>query len=77
MTNGNNKPQAILMIAYTNYEIDPRVIREAQAAANAGFEVDFLALRRPGEPPLENLRGVTVYHLAQSRYRGAATSSIY
>src|SRR6478672_11034809 len=58
------------MIAYTNYEIDPRVIREAQAAANAGFEVDFLALRRPGEPPLENLRGVTVYHLAQSRYRG-------
>ena len=70
MTNGNNKPQAVLMIAYTNYEIDPRVIREAQAAADAGFEVDFLALRRTGDPPVEDLRGVRVFHLAQSRYRG-------
>lgn len=58
------------MIAYTNYEIDPRVIREAQAAANAGFEVDFLALSRAGDPPVEIQRGVRVFHLAQSRYRG-------
>jgi glycosyltransferase involved in cell wall biosynthesis len=70
VTNGNNKSQAILMIAYTNYEVDPRVIREAQAAADAGFAVDFLALRRAGDPPVENLRGVRVFHLAQSRYRG-------
>jgi glycosyltransferase involved in cell wall biosynthesis len=70
VTNGKNKPKAILMIAYTTYERDPRVIREAQAAANAGFEVDFLALRRPGDPPVENLRGVRVFRLAQSRYRG-------
>ena len=59
------------MIAYTNYQSDPRVIREAEAAVTAGFAVDFLALRRAGEPAVEDLRGVRVFHLAQSRYRGS------
>jgi len=58
------------MIAYTYYQSDPRVIREAEAAVIGGFEVDFLALRRDGDPPSENLRGVKVFHLPQSRYRG-------
>jgi glycosyltransferase involved in cell wall biosynthesis len=62
--------QAILMIAYTNYETDPRVIRAAEAAAEAGFEVDFLALRRPGQEPEEMLRGVRVLRLPQARFRG-------
>src|SRR5262245_11503529 len=70
MSNQKCKPQAILMIAYTDYQSDPRVLREAEAAAAAGFEVDFLALRSPGDPPVEDLRGVRVFHLAQSRYRG-------
>jgi glycosyltransferase involved in cell wall biosynthesis len=70
MSNQKSKPQAILMIAYTYYQSDPRVIREAEAAAAAGFAVDFLALRSPGDPPEEDLRGIKVFHLAQSRYRG-------
>lgn len=59
------------MIAYTNYHTDPRVIREAEAAAGAGFEVDFLALRRGEEPQEEWVRGVRVIHLNQVRYRGS------
>lgn len=70
MNDRETKPQAILMIAYTYYASDPRVIREAEAAVNGGFEVDFLALRRPGDPLSEDLRGVRVFHLCQSRYRG-------
>jgi glycosyltransferase involved in cell wall biosynthesis len=70
MSNQKRKPQAILMIAYTCYQSDPRVIREAEAAVAAGFEVDFLALRSPGDPSVEDLRGIKVFHLAQSRYRG-------
>jgi glycosyltransferase involved in cell wall biosynthesis len=58
------------MIAYTNYETDPRVIRAAEAAAEAGFEVDVIALRRLGQPPVEIVRGVRVWRLPQERYRG-------
>jgi len=58
------------MIAYTDYGSDARVIRAAQAATKAGFKVDVLALRRAADPPIECLRGVRVFHLAQSRYRG-------
>jgi glycosyltransferase involved in cell wall biosynthesis len=60
----------VLMIAYTNYESDPRVMREAQAAADAGFSVDFIALRRRGQAPEEMIRGVKVLRLPQERYRG-------
>jgi glycosyltransferase involved in cell wall biosynthesis len=58
------------MIGYTYYEVDPRVIREAEAAVDAGFDVDVLALRRPGTPPMEMVRSVRVIRLNQSKYRG-------
>jgi glycosyltransferase involved in cell wall biosynthesis len=60
------------MIAYTNYESDPRVIREAEAAVDGGFEVDFIALRRPGQLAEETVRGVRVRRLSQERYRGGS-----
>ena len=58
------------MVAYTDYASDPRVIREAEAALSAGFAVDFLALRRQGDPNIALVRGVRVFHLNQRRYRG-------
>ncbi len=70
MTRATNRKPAVLMIAYTNYRSDPRVIREAEAALGAGFAVDFIALRRAGEPNEEIIRGVRLIHLQQSRYRG-------
>ncbi len=65
----SKQPAPVLMIAYTNYETDPRVIRAAEAAVEAGFDVDMLALRKPGQPAIETVRGVRVFHLAQQRYR--------
>jgi glycosyltransferase involved in cell wall biosynthesis len=62
--------QSVLMIAYTNYETDARVIRAAEAAAEAGFDVDVMALRRPGQPAEERVRGVRVLRLPQQRFRG-------
>ena len=76
MSTRNDAP-AILMIAYTYYQSDPRVIREAEAALHAGFSVDFLALRRPGDPPQQYLRGVRIFHLPQSRYRGAGARPLF
>jgi glycosyltransferase involved in cell wall biosynthesis len=61
---------AILMIAYSYYESDPRVIRAAEAAVSGGFDVDFLALRRPGSPPVEMVRGVRVLRVNYGKYRG-------
>jgi glycosyltransferase involved in cell wall biosynthesis len=63
--------EAILMIAYSYYESDPRVIREAEAAVDGGFDVDFLALHRTGTPQTEMIRGVRVIRLNQAKYRGA------
>lgn len=65
-----HRRKTILMIAYTNYESDPRVIREAEAAVEGGFDVDFIALRRPGTPATEVIRGVNLLRLNQGRYRG-------
>lgn len=59
----------MLMIAYTHYETDPRVMRAAEAAREGNFEVDVIALWRSGQPPVELVRGVRVFHL-QPRYRG-------
>lgn len=58
------------MVAYSYYESDPRVIREAEAAVDGGFEVDFLALRRVGTAPTEMVRGVRLIRLNQAKYRG-------
>jgi glycosyltransferase involved in cell wall biosynthesis len=62
--------RSLLILAYTNYESDPRVIREAEAARDANFAVDVIALRRPGQPPTEMVRGVRVFRVGQRRYRG-------
>jgi glycosyltransferase involved in cell wall biosynthesis len=62
--------KSVLMVAYTHYASDARVVRAAEAALDAGFDVDFLALRRPGEPSVEHVRGVRVFHLNQRKYRG-------
>ena len=50
----------IMMAAYTNYRRDPRVKREAEALAEAGHRVVFLARRQPGEPNREMIAGVEI-----------------
>ena len=62
---------SILMIAYTHYENDPRVIRAAEAAIEGKFSVDVIALRRQGQLPVETVRGARVFRV-QQRYRGSS-----
>lgn len=71
MVQEQSKRGGVLMVAYTHYETDPRVIREAEAAAQAGFDVDFLVLRRNGDLPVQQVNGVRVIRLNQYRYRGS------
>ncbi len=70
MSRSARRPATILMVAYSYYESDPRVIREAEAAVDGGFDVDFLALRRAGTAPMEMVRGVRLIRLNQAKYRG-------
>jgi glycosyltransferase involved in cell wall biosynthesis len=48
------------MAAYTNYDRDPRVRREAEALADAGHHVTFLASRHPGQPARQRIAGIEV-----------------
>jgi glycosyltransferase involved in cell wall biosynthesis len=50
-------------VAYTFYENDNRVIRYAEALADRGHQVDVIALRRPGQSKIEQLRGVTIHRI--------------
>ena len=61
----------ILMIAYTYYSTDARVIKEAETALVKGYSVDFIALRKPQEKKIEVKNNLTIYKLKQSRYRGS------
>jgi glycosyltransferase involved in cell wall biosynthesis len=59
------------MLVHGPYPIgEPRVEREAHAARSAGWDVDVIAMRRPGEPAREAVDGVTVVRLPLARVRG-------
>jgi glycosyltransferase involved in cell wall biosynthesis len=51
------------MVAYTFYETDNRVRRYAETLVKQGWQVDAIALRRPGQVPFEVIRGVHVYRI--------------
>jgi glycosyltransferase involved in cell wall biosynthesis len=50
----------ICMVSYSFYESDNRVRRYAESLARRGDSVEAIALRRPGQPARELIRGVDV-----------------
>jgi glycosyltransferase involved in cell wall biosynthesis len=65
------RPRRALMIVHSYYEEDARVRREAEALVGAGWEVDVLGLKRPGEPDREVIGGVNLRRLPVHRHQGA------
>ncbi len=72
MTTMNTRPSAAgtpapprhAMIVHAYYPRgETRVQREAEALVSAGWDVDVLCLRKPGEPPTETYRGVRVHRI--------------
>jgi glycosyltransferase involved in cell wall biosynthesis len=63
-------PLRIGAVAYTHYESDPRVRREAEALAERGDAVTVWALAREGMPNEATENGVHVVRLEVPRYRG-------
>ena len=59
------------MLVHGPYPVgETRAAREALAAVEAGWEVDVIAMRRPGEPCEEIVDGVRVFRLPLSHTRG-------
>ena len=59
------------MLTHSYYEEDPRVRREAECLAAAGFPVDVFALRQPGAGRQASIDGVAVHRLDVQRHQGA------
>jgi glycosyltransferase involved in cell wall biosynthesis len=59
------------MIVHGPYPVgEPRVARQARAALGAGWEVDVIAMRRPGEAARETVDGASVVRLPLEHRRG-------
>ncbi len=57
------------MVAYTYYQHDPRVRREAEALVQAGHSIDIIALRDKGQKANEFVNGVHVVRVPLRRRR--------
>jgi glycosyltransferase involved in cell wall biosynthesis len=60
----------ICMVAYTHYERDSRVRREAESLIEAGHQVDFIVLKGEKGIREDYLNGVHLYHAPFARMRG-------
>lgn len=63
------------MVAYTHYATDPRCRREAELCVEAGWDVDFYALRNPGRSSKFDPKGVHLREMSMDRYRGASSAA--
>ena len=65
------KHRPAVCIVRHNYYPDSHVRRDAEALANAGYDVNVVALRRPGQPARDVLNGVTIHRLPVEHRRGS------
>ena len=66
-----SKRPRLCMVVHGYYPLDPRVLREARAARAAGWDVDVVAIRSPGEASVETVDGVRVRRLPFAHRRGS------
>ena len=58
----------LCMVVHGPYPVgEARVLRQARAAVDAGFEVDVVAMANPSEPRRSNVDGANVYRLPPLR----------
>lgn len=60
----------VLMVVHDCYPLDARAVREARAAAQAGYRVDVICLTDDGEARREAIDGIHVHRIGVSRKRG-------
>ena len=69
--------RALCMLVHGPFPVgEPRVARQARAAAAAGYEVDVICMSRAGEPREESLDGIRIHRLPLEHERGVGLSAI-
>lgn len=71
----STKKRPVAMLVHSYYDEDPRVRREAESLVAAGRPVDVYALRRPEDPPWNEVAGVSVRRLDVQRHQGAGIAT--
>lgn len=61
----------VCMVAYTHYQFDSRVRREAEALVERGDTVDFICLEDGNGENIERYNGVRLIKISSKRYRGS------
>lgn len=61
----------LCMVVHGPFPPDPRVSRAVGVAVGDGWEVDVLATRQPGQPPVERVDGALVIRLPIAHHWGA------
>ena len=67
----------LMLLGNNNYPGDKRVMREAEALVEAGFQVSVIAPRGKGERSHEVVRGVTVYRFAGPKERDSLIGYVW
>jgi len=68
------RPRRIAIVTHSVFEEDPRIQREADALAGAGWEVDVFSLRSPGNAPPARA-GVRTIPMDVGRHQGAGLAT--
>ena len=67
----------ICMLVHGPFPVgEPRVARQARAAAAAGYQVDVISMRRPGEPREEIQDGIEIHRLPLEHGRGLGLRAV-
>ena len=72
------KPDRAAVVLYSYYKYDVRPMREAEALANAGMEVDVICLRhKPSDPLRERINGVNLFRVPMGRRRSGKMAYVF
>src|SRR5437870_5347112 len=69
--------ESVCFVTQSDYQVDPRVRRKAEALVEAGYAVDVLALRPPGGEQSYTLNGVNVRTISLGKKRGSLPRYIF
>jgi glycosyltransferase involved in cell wall biosynthesis len=76
VTETNERAPRVLMLLHAHFPDEPRVAAEVGAAVAAGFDVDVVALRRPGEGAEAEVEGARLIRLPVEHRRGVGVASL-